>query len=156
MEELIAVIARSLVDNPDQVKVSSTEEDDNVTIELSVAAEDLDALLALAQEEAVDLTIVGPEAPLAFERQMGSGATIELGGKRAGSHPHRTLEHPAERHRRDRRLAARPGRALRRRRPGGGRGGRRSGGAALDPDHLHLGRGLLPGGGRHHSGRGGI
>jgi hypothetical protein len=41
MEELIAVIARSLVDNPDQVKVSSTEEDDNVTIELSVAAEDL-------------------------------------------------------------------------------------------------------------------
>ncbi|OAB61732.1 phosphoribosylamine--glycine ligase [Leptolyngbya valderiana BDU 20041] len=30
-----------------------------------VAAEDIDALLALAQKEAVDLTIVGPEAPLA-------------------------------------------------------------------------------------------
>lgn len=41
MEELIAVIARSLVDNPESVKVTSTEEDDNVTIELSVAPEDL-------------------------------------------------------------------------------------------------------------------
>jgi len=41
MEELIAVIARSLVDNPESVKVTSTDEDDNVTVELSVAAEDL-------------------------------------------------------------------------------------------------------------------
>jgi predicted RNA-binding protein YlqC (UPF0109 family) len=41
MEELIAVIARSLVDNPELVKVTSTDEDDNVTVELSVAAEDL-------------------------------------------------------------------------------------------------------------------
>jgi phosphoribosylamine--glycine ligase len=31
---------------------------------VSVAAEDVDALLQLAQQEAVDLTIVGPEAPL--------------------------------------------------------------------------------------------
>lgn len=41
MEELIAVIARSLVDNPDLVKVSGRDEDGNITIELSVAAEDL-------------------------------------------------------------------------------------------------------------------
>ncbi|MFW2364989.1 MAG: KH domain-containing protein [Desulforhopalus sp.] len=41
MEELIAVIARSLVDKPEAVKVTSTDEDDNVTIELSVAPEDL-------------------------------------------------------------------------------------------------------------------
>lgn len=41
MEELIAVIARSLVDNPESVKVTSTDEDDNVSVELSVAAEDL-------------------------------------------------------------------------------------------------------------------
>ncbi|MES1942796.1 phosphoribosylamine--glycine ligase [Salinisphaera sp. PC39] len=32
---------------------------------VAVAAEDIDALLALAREEAVDLTVVGPEAPLA-------------------------------------------------------------------------------------------
>lgn len=41
MEELIAVIARSLVDTPEAVKVTSSDEDDNVTIELSVAPEDL-------------------------------------------------------------------------------------------------------------------
>jgi len=41
MEELIAVIARSLVDQPEAVKVTRTDEDDNVTIELAVAPEDL-------------------------------------------------------------------------------------------------------------------
>ena len=33
---------------------------------VAVGAEDLDGLLALAQQEAVDLTIIGPEAPLAL------------------------------------------------------------------------------------------
>lgn len=41
MEELIAVIAKSLVDAPDGVKVSRSDDDNNVTIELTVAAEDL-------------------------------------------------------------------------------------------------------------------
>ncbi len=41
MEDLIAVIARSLVDEPKAVKVSRSDEDNNVTIELTVAAEDL-------------------------------------------------------------------------------------------------------------------
>ncbi len=41
MEELIAVIARSLVDQPDAVKVTRTDEEDSVTIELAVASEDL-------------------------------------------------------------------------------------------------------------------
>ncbi len=41
MEELIAVIARSLVDQPDAVKVTRTDEENNVTLELSVAPEDL-------------------------------------------------------------------------------------------------------------------
>lgn len=41
MEELVAAIAKSLVDQPDAVKVIRTDEDDNVTIELSVAPEDL-------------------------------------------------------------------------------------------------------------------
>ena len=41
MEELIAVIARSLVDQPDAVKVTSKVDEDTVTIELGVAPEDL-------------------------------------------------------------------------------------------------------------------
>lgn len=41
MEELIAVIARSLVDQPDAVKVTRTDDEDCVTIELAVASEDL-------------------------------------------------------------------------------------------------------------------
>jgi len=41
MEELIAVIARSLVDNPDDVKVTRSDDESNVTIELAVAPEDL-------------------------------------------------------------------------------------------------------------------
>lgn len=41
MEELVAVIARSLVDQPDAVNVTRIDEDDNVTIELAVASEDL-------------------------------------------------------------------------------------------------------------------
>lgn len=41
MEELIAAIAKSLVDNPDDVKVTRSDEDNNVTIELAVAPDDL-------------------------------------------------------------------------------------------------------------------
>ncbi len=41
MEELITVIAKSLVDQPDAVKVTSKVDEDSVTIELGVAPEDL-------------------------------------------------------------------------------------------------------------------
>jgi predicted RNA-binding protein YlqC (UPF0109 family) len=41
MEELIAGIARSLVDQPEAVKVTRTDEESSVTIELAVAPEDL-------------------------------------------------------------------------------------------------------------------
>lgn len=41
MKELVAHIAQSLVDQPDQVNVTQTESDDMVAIELSVAQEDL-------------------------------------------------------------------------------------------------------------------
>jgi predicted RNA-binding protein YlqC (UPF0109 family) len=41
MEELIAYIAKSLVDQPDMVRVSRTEENDSVIIELAVASDDL-------------------------------------------------------------------------------------------------------------------
>lgn len=41
MEELIAFIAKSLVDQPDEVKVSVSDEDDCLTVELAVAPDDL-------------------------------------------------------------------------------------------------------------------
>ena len=41
MQELIVCIAKSLVDQPDDVKVTLMEEDDTVTVELAVAPEDL-------------------------------------------------------------------------------------------------------------------
>jgi hypothetical protein len=41
MKELVTHIAGALVDNPEQVTVSCSENDDTVAIELSVAQEDL-------------------------------------------------------------------------------------------------------------------
>jgi predicted RNA-binding protein YlqC (UPF0109 family) len=41
MEELVSFIAKSLVDEPDAVSLKSSEEDDCVTVELTVAADDL-------------------------------------------------------------------------------------------------------------------
>lgn len=41
MEELVAYIAKSLVDKPEEVNTSMSEEDGTVTIELTVAQEDL-------------------------------------------------------------------------------------------------------------------
>jgi uncharacterized protein len=41
MEQLVAHIAKSLVDKPDDVKTTLSEDGENITIELSVAQEDL-------------------------------------------------------------------------------------------------------------------
>jgi uncharacterized protein len=41
MKELVAHIAKSLVDHPELVKTAQTEEDDNITVELTVAQDDL-------------------------------------------------------------------------------------------------------------------
>ena len=41
MQELITFIARSLVDNPEEVKVTLSEEDDTVIVDLAVAKDDL-------------------------------------------------------------------------------------------------------------------
>lgn len=41
MKELVQVLARSLVDNPDQVEVTEEETDDVITIHLNVAEEDM-------------------------------------------------------------------------------------------------------------------
>lgn len=41
MKELLELIARSLVDHPDQVEVSEVDGDQAMTLELKVASEDL-------------------------------------------------------------------------------------------------------------------
>ncbi len=41
MKELVEVIAKALVDNPDEVVVTQKEEGKNVTVELHVAASDM-------------------------------------------------------------------------------------------------------------------
>ena len=41
MKELVEVIAKALVDNPDEVVVTEKDEGKNVTIELHVAASDM-------------------------------------------------------------------------------------------------------------------
>ncbi|MTI79866.1 MAG: KH domain-containing protein [Firmicutes bacterium] len=41
MKELVEILAKSLVDQPDQVKVNVIEKDRSVTLELSVAPEDM-------------------------------------------------------------------------------------------------------------------
>ncbi len=41
MKELVELIAKSLVDHPDDVEVTETEEDDSTLLELRVAEEDL-------------------------------------------------------------------------------------------------------------------
>ncbi|MCH5249361.1 MAG: KH domain-containing protein [Lachnospiraceae bacterium] len=41
MKELVEVIAKALVDNPDEVVVTEKEDGRNITIELHVAADDM-------------------------------------------------------------------------------------------------------------------
>lgn len=41
MKELVEVIAKALVDNPDEVTVTETVDGKNVTVELHVAADDM-------------------------------------------------------------------------------------------------------------------
>ncbi|MDR3628773.1 MAG: KH domain-containing protein [Desulfocapsaceae bacterium] len=41
MKELVAYIAKSLVDHPDDVKTVQAEEDDSIVVELTVAQDDL-------------------------------------------------------------------------------------------------------------------
>lgn len=41
MKELVEIIAKSLVDNPDSVVVTETSDDNTINIELTVAPEDM-------------------------------------------------------------------------------------------------------------------
>jgi hypothetical protein len=45
MKELVAHIAQSLVDHPAEVKTVQTDEDDNISVELTVAPDDLGKII---------------------------------------------------------------------------------------------------------------
>lgn len=45
MEELVSYIAQALVDHPDEVKTTRTDEDDSITVELTVAQDDLGKII---------------------------------------------------------------------------------------------------------------
>ncbi len=45
MKELVAYIAQSLADQPSEVKTTQAEEDDTITIELTVAQDDLGKII---------------------------------------------------------------------------------------------------------------
>ncbi len=45
MKELVEVIAKSLVDRPEEVKVTETETDEAITILLTVSAEDMGKII---------------------------------------------------------------------------------------------------------------
>jgi uncharacterized protein len=45
MKELVAHIAQALVDHPADVKTVQTDEDDNISVELTVAADDLGKII---------------------------------------------------------------------------------------------------------------
>jgi uncharacterized protein len=45
MKELVAYIAQSLVDHPSEVKTVQTDEEDSITIELTVAQDDLGKII---------------------------------------------------------------------------------------------------------------
>ena len=45
MKELVEVIARALVDNPDEVVVTETEKEDTTVIELKVAPSDMGTVI---------------------------------------------------------------------------------------------------------------
>ena len=41
MKDLVEIIAKSLVDHPEQISVTETEKDDIIKVELTVAPEDM-------------------------------------------------------------------------------------------------------------------
>ena len=48
MKELVEVMAKALVDNPDEVVVTEREEDDQIVIELKVAPSDMGKVIGRA------------------------------------------------------------------------------------------------------------
>ena len=71
MKEFIESIVRALVDNPDQVQIQETEQDDTIIIELTVAKEDLGKVIGKQGRTARAMrTILGAASTKARKRSV--------------------------------------------------------------------------------------
>ncbi|HHU50101.1 MAG: KH domain-containing protein [Caldicoprobacterales bacterium] len=74
MVELVSFIARSLVDNPEQVDVQRVEEDDAIIIELRVAPDDMGKVIGKQGRIAKAIRTVVKAASLKEDKRV----TVEI------------------------------------------------------------------------------
>ncbi len=70
MKELVEVIAKSLVDAPDQVVVTQTEEDDAIILSLSVAPDDMGKVIGKQGRIAKAIRTVLKAASIGEEKKV--------------------------------------------------------------------------------------
>lgn len=74
LEELVLVLARSLVDEPDKVEVSSTETDSRVDLELRVAQDDMGKIIGRQGRTIRAIRTVAKAASV----KLGKRVTVEV------------------------------------------------------------------------------
>ncbi|MBO6106893.1 MAG: KH domain-containing protein [Stomatobaculum sp.] len=70
MKELVEVIARALVDHPDQVSVKETEREDAIVVELSVAPTDMGKVIGKSGKIARAIRSVVKAASVQSEKKV--------------------------------------------------------------------------------------
>ena len=70
MKELVEVIAKALVENPDEVVVTQKEEGKNITVELHVAASDMGKVIGKQGRIAKAIRTVVRAASLKSEKKV--------------------------------------------------------------------------------------
>jgi uncharacterized protein len=74
LEELVLVLARSLVDEPDEVEVSGTETDSRVDLELRVAQDDMGKIIGRQGRTIRAIRTVAKAASV----KLGKRVTVEV------------------------------------------------------------------------------
>ena len=74
MKKLVEVIAKALVDNPDEVVVTETENDDGIVIELKVASADMGKVIGKQGRIAKAIRSVVKAASSKMEKKV----TVEI------------------------------------------------------------------------------
>ncbi|HEU4847103.1 MAG: KH domain-containing protein [Rubrobacteraceae bacterium] len=74
LEELVLVLARSLVDEPDKVEVSGTETDSRVDLELRVAQDDMGKIIGRQGRTIRAIRTVAKAASV----KLGKRVTVEV------------------------------------------------------------------------------
>ena len=70
MKELVEVIAKALVDHPDQVTVTETEREDSIVVELSVAPTDMGKVIGKSGKIAKAIRSVVKAASVQSEKKV--------------------------------------------------------------------------------------